>query len=84
MPISTHISLIPQADVTLRTTMGHHAHAAFLAILRETDPDRAETLHAQSAQKPFTVSPLIAKARQSRQTTPYPGRHRLQTPIHLP
>ena len=66
MPISTHISLIPETDVTLRPTMGHHAHAAFLSMLRETDPDLAETLHAQSAQKPFTVSPLVAKARQSK------------------
>ena len=66
MPISTHISLIPETDVTLRPTMGHHAHAAFLSILRETDPGLAETLHAQSAQKPFTVSPLVAKARQSK------------------
>ena len=64
MPISTHISLIPETDVTLRPTMGHHAHAAFLTILRETDPELAETLHAQSAQKPFTVSPLVAKAKQ--------------------
>lgn len=64
MPISTQISLIPESDVTLRPTMGHHAHAAFLAILRESDPEHAETLHAQSAQKPFTVSPLIAKAKQ--------------------
>ena len=61
MPISTHISLIPGTDVTLRPTMGHHAHAAFLAIIRESNPDLAETLHAQSTQKPFTVSPLIAK-----------------------
>ena len=66
MPISTHISLIPETDVTLRPTMGHHAHAAFLSILRETDPELTETLHAQSAQKPFTVSPLVAKARQSK------------------
>jgi len=44
--------------------MGHHAHAAFLKILRESTPDIADTLHAQSAQKPFTVSPLIAKGRQ--------------------
>ena len=64
MPISTLISLIPETDVTLRPTMGHHAHAAFLAILRDSDPDLVETLHAQSAQKPFTVSPLIAKGRQ--------------------
>ena len=64
MPISTLISLIPETDVTLRPTMGHHAHAAFLAIMRKSDPKLAETLHAQSAQKPFTVSPLIAKGEQ--------------------
>ena len=64
MPISTLISLIPETDVTLRPTMGHHAHAAFLAILRESDPDIAEALHAQSTQKPFTVSPLIAEAKK--------------------
>ena len=66
MPISTIISLIPDTDVTLRPTMGHHAHAAFLAILRASDPKLADKLHAQSAQKPFTVSPLIARARQYR------------------
>ena len=33
MPISTLISLIPETDVTLRPTMGHHAHAAFLSRL---------------------------------------------------
>ncbi len=64
MPISTLISLIPETDVTLRPTMGHHAHAAFLAILRESHPELAEKLHAQSTQKPFTVSPLVAKAKQ--------------------
>lgn len=64
MPTSTLISLIPETDVTLRPTMGHHAHAAFLSILRESAPDLAETLHAQSAQKPFTVSPLIGKGKK--------------------
>ncbi len=64
MPISTLISLIPETDIRLRPTMGHHAHAAFLSILRESDPNLAKTLHAQSSQKPFTVSPLVAKGRQ--------------------
>ena len=64
MPISTLSTLIPETDVRLRPTMGHHAHAAFLAILRESDPNLAETLHAQSTQKPFTVSPLVAKGRR--------------------
>ena len=64
MPISTQISLIPETDVTLRPTMGHHAHAAFLSLLREGNPEIAEKLHAQSTQKPFTVSPLIAKMKK--------------------
>ena len=64
MPISTLISLIPETDVTLRPTMGHHAHAAFLTILKKSNPKVAEAVHAQSAQKPFTVSPLIAAAKK--------------------
>ena len=63
MPISTLISLIPETDVTLRPTMGHHAHAAFLAILKESNPEVAAAVHAHAAQKPFTVSPLIAEAK---------------------
>ncbi|MCG9128637.1 CRISPR-associated endoribonuclease Cas6 [Candidatus Poribacteria bacterium] len=64
MPISTLISLIPETDVNLRPTMGHHAHAAFLSIMRETNPKVAKELHASSAQKPFTVSPLIAEGKR--------------------
>jgi len=41
--------------------MGHHAHAAFLSILKQSDPEIAEAVHAPAAQKPFTVSPLIGK-----------------------
>ena len=61
MPISTVIHLSPPEDVTLRPTMGHHAHAAFLALLHIGNPKKAEEAHATSAQKPFTVSPLIAR-----------------------
>lgn len=63
MPISTLISLIPETDVILRPTMGHHAHAAFLSILKESNPEVAKAVHAPAAQKPFTVSPLIARAK---------------------
>ena len=61
MPISTVIYLIPSIDVTLRPTMGHHAHAAFLSLLRMSNSEKAEEVHAASRQKPFTVSPLIGK-----------------------
>lgn len=64
MPISTQISLIPETDVTLRPTMGHHAHAAFLSLLRAGNHEIADKLHAQSTQKPFTVSPLIGKMKK--------------------
>ena len=59
MPISTVIHLIPPEDVKLRPTMGHHAHAVFLSLLRMSNPEKAEEIHATSRQKPFTVSPLI-------------------------
>ena len=42
----------------------HTPHCSL--FLRKSNPEIAETLHAQSTQKPFTVSPLIAKARQYR------------------
>ena len=61
MPISAVIHLIPPEDVKLRPTMGHHAHAAFLSLLRMSNPGKAEEVHAGSRQKPFTVSPLIGK-----------------------
>ena len=61
MPISAVIYLSPFEDATLRLTMGHHAHAALLSLLRISNPEKAEEIHAVSAQKPFTVSPLIGK-----------------------
>ena len=61
MPISAVIHLSPPEDATLRPTMGHHAHAVFFTLLRIGNPKKAEEVHAESGQKPFTVSPLIAK-----------------------
>ena len=66
MPISTVIHLSPPEDTTLRPTMGHHAHAVFLSLLCIGNPKIAEEAHDTSAQKPFTVSPLIAKGTQHR------------------
>jgi CRISPR-associated endoribonuclease Cas6 len=66
MPISTVIYLIPLKDIKLRPTMGHHAHAAFLSLLRTGDPEKAAEVHATSTQKPFTVSPLIGEGERRR------------------
>ena len=66
MPISIVIHLSPPENVTLRPTMGHHAHAVFLSLLRIGNPKKAEEAHATSTQKPFTVSPLIARSTRHR------------------
>ena len=63
MPISAVLYLMPMENVRIRPTMGHHAHGAFLSLLQLGNPERAEQLHAQSDQKPFTVSPLIGNSR---------------------
>lgn len=52
------VRLIAEKDGTLRATVGHLAHAAFLDILRQVDPDVSQALHDLSGRKPFTLSPL--------------------------
>jgi CRISPR-associated endoribonuclease Cas6 len=52
------VKLTATRDATLPQTHGDHAHAAFLSIVRATDPDLAQLLHDSGARKPFTVSPL--------------------------
>ena len=66
MPISAVIHLSSPEDVTLRPTMGHYAHAVFFSLLRMGNPKKAQEAHATSAQKPFTVSPLIARSTRQR------------------
>lgn len=51
-------SLTAEAPTTLPATQGHHAHAAFLDIVRSVDPALAAWIHDSTGRKPFTVSPL--------------------------
>ncbi len=58
------LTLTPTRETTVRATMGHQAHAAFLRTMREADPMLAEALHAPDLQsRPFTVSPLLGVGR---------------------
>lgn len=52
------IRLTAGISATLHATQGHLAHAAFLDILRQSDPDLSHALHAGDKRKPFTISPL--------------------------
>jgi CRISPR-associated endoribonuclease Cas6 len=57
---SLAVRLTPTRAATVRATLGHQAHAAFLRAVREADAALAEALHAPQFQmRPFTVSPLL-------------------------
>jgi len=45
MLYSIVLKLVPTREATVRATMGHQAHAAFLLTVRESDPALAEVLH---------------------------------------
>ncbi|HDQ71094.1 MAG TPA: CRISPR-associated endoribonuclease Cas6 [Chloroflexi bacterium] len=54
------LKLTPTREATVRATMGHQAHAAFLKTVRESDAALAEVLHIPDMpSRPFTVSPLL-------------------------
>jgi CRISPR-associated endoribonuclease Cas6 len=52
------IRLMAGRSGDLRATQGHLAHAAFLSILNQADPDTARAIHDYPKRKPFTLSPL--------------------------
>jgi CRISPR-associated endoribonuclease Cas6 len=59
MLYSIVLKLVPTGETTIRATMGHQAHAAFLRTVRQSDPALAEVLHLPNLPtRPFTVSPL--------------------------
>jgi len=69
MLYSIVLKLTPTRETTVRATMGHQAHAAFLRTMRESDPALAEVLHLPNLPaRPFTVSPLrgVGRARDGK------------------
>ncbi len=63
------LTLTPTRAATVRATMGHQVHAAFLQTVREADAALAEVLHMPDLPvRPFTVSPLMdtPRAREGR------------------
>lgn len=53
------LTLTPTRETSVRATMGHQAHAAFLKTVRESDAALAEVLHIPNMPiRPFTVSML--------------------------
>ncbi len=50
------IHLRAAANATLPRHIGHQAHALFLNLVSQVDPERAIALHADAPTKPFTVA----------------------------
>jgi len=64
MVYSIILKLVPTRAETIRATMGHQAHGAFLRTMREADRALAEVLHLPNLpRRPFTVSPLLGVGR---------------------
>lgn len=57
---SIALLLRPEREGTIRATMGHQVHSAFLKTIRRADKALADVLHHPSLPiRPFTVSPLL-------------------------
>lgn len=58
MLYSIVLELTATNQATLLATTGHQAHALFLSLVREVNPELAKRLHDEPNYRPFTVSPL--------------------------
>lgn len=58
MPYSLVLNLVPLSPIPKTHLSGRHLHALFLDLVRSHNPTLATTLHGQTTQKAFTLSPL--------------------------
>ncbi|MEA3309755.1 MAG: CRISPR system precrRNA processing endoribonuclease RAMP protein Cas6 [Chloroflexota bacterium] len=73
MPTAIVLTLKPTQAATVPAFLGRAAHAWFLQEIADYDTERAQSLHAPQARKPFTLSPLGTpglRAREGRVALP--------------
>ncbi len=58
MPHSLVLNLLPESPIPPGFTSGKHLHALFLSLVSSVDADMGNQLHANQANKSFTLSPL--------------------------
>jgi CRISPR-associated endoribonuclease Cas6 len=63
MPYSLVLNLVPQAAIPASHLSGRHLHALFLDLVRSQSSTLSDTLHKQTADKSFTLSPLQIQSR---------------------
>jgi len=64
MPYSLVLNLIPRSLLPKTNLSGRHLHALFLELVDSVDPELAISLHQQSADKAFALSPLQVTGRR--------------------
>lgn len=60
------VVLTPEETSTLGDTLGRSLHGLLLRLVAETDPQLANELHSDSANKPFTASTLMGRFSRER------------------
>jgi len=58
MPHSLVLNLLPESPIPPGFTSGKHLHALFLSLVSSVDSEMGDQLHANQANKSFTLSPL--------------------------
>jgi len=66
MLYSVIVNFKAQADAVVSPTLGYHAYALFLDILRQSNETMAQKVHDLKGQKPFTLSPLQGRLRREK------------------
>ncbi len=70
---SITLELTAANTATIDATMGHQAHALFLDLVRQTDPELSAQLHEGQGSRPFTVGPLTGGRVQGQSVALKPG-----------
>jgi CRISPR-associated endoribonuclease Cas6 len=71
VPHSLVLNLLPASSIPPGFTTGKHLHALFLSLVSSVDAQMGDRLHANTANKAFTLSPL---QRSPLQRVPHPNR----------
>jgi CRISPR-associated endoribonuclease Cas6 len=74
MPHSLVLNLLPESPIPPGFTSGKHLHALFLSLVTTVDAEMGDRLHANQANKAFTLSPLQL-LKQQRQPRRHPPGH---------
>ena len=70
-PHSLVLNLLPESPIPPGFTSGKHLHALFLSLVSSVDTEMGSQLHANQANKSFTLSPLqLLKQRRSQPQNP--------------